>query len=91
MPPRLLTDASQRGGIFMASNDQQRSPSSTRGFAGMDAEKQRQISAKGGRASHQKGTGHEFTSEEAREAGRKGGQASRGRRAQPHNLSESLQ
>ena len=55
---------------------------SARGFAGMDREKQRQISAKGGRASHAKGTGHEFTSEEARAAGRKGGQASRGRREQ---------
>jgi general stress protein YciG len=51
-----------------------------RGFAGMDAERQRQISAEGGRAAHQKGTAHEFDSEEAREAGRKGGQASGGSR-----------
>ncbi len=50
---------------------------SRRGFASMDAEKQREIASKGGRASHEKGTAHEFTSEEAREAGRKGGQASR--------------
>lgn len=49
-----------------------------RGFAGMDDEKQRQIAAEGGRASHEKGTGHEFTSQEAREAGRKGGEASHG-------------
>jgi len=42
-----------------------------RGFAGMDAEKQRQIASKGGKAAHQKGRAHEFTSEEAREAGRK--------------------
>jgi len=46
----------------------------------MDAERQRQISAQGGRAAHQKGTAHEFDSEEAREAGRKGGQASGGSR-----------
>jgi hypothetical protein len=46
----------------------------------MDAERQRQISAEGGRAAHQKGTAHEFDSEEAREAGRKGGQASGGSR-----------
>jgi len=41
----------------------------------MDPEKQREIASKGGKASHEKGTAHEFTSEEAREAGRKGGQA----------------
>lgn len=46
-----------------------------RGFAAMDAEKQRAIASKGGKAAHQKGTAHQFTSEEAREAGRKGGQA----------------
>jgi uncharacterized protein len=46
-----------------------------RGFAGMDEEKQREIASKGGKASHEKGTGHEFTPEEAREAGRKGGEA----------------
>ncbi len=48
---------------------------SRRGFAGMDPEKQRKIASKGGRAAHRKGTAHEFTSEEAREAGRKGGQS----------------
>ena len=48
---------------------------STRGFAGMDEARQRAIAAEGGRAAHQKGTAHEFTSEEAREAGRKGGEA----------------
>jgi hypothetical protein len=41
----------------------------------MDAEKQREIASKGGKAAHEKGTAHEFTSEEAREAGRKGGEA----------------
>jgi len=46
-----------------------------RGFAGMDQEKQRQIARKGGKAAHEKGTAHEFTPEEAREAGRKGGEA----------------
>lgn len=51
-----------------------------RGFAGMDKERQRQISSQGGKAAHQKGTAHEFDSEEAREAGRKGGMVSGGRR-----------
>jgi general stress protein YciG len=44
-----------------------------RGFAAMDENKKREIARKGGIAAHQKGTAHEFTSEEAREAGRKGG------------------
>lgn len=47
----------------------------TRGFAAMDRDKQRQIASMGGRAAHEKGTAHEFTPEEAREAGRKGGEA----------------
>ena len=51
-----------------------------RGFASMSPEKQREIASKGGRAAHQKGTAHEFTSAEAREAGRKGGMISRGGR-----------
>ena len=46
-----------------------------RGFASMDEEKQREIASKGGKAAHEKGTAHEFTPEEAREAGRKGGEA----------------
>jgi general stress protein YciG len=46
-----------------------------RGFASMDAAKQREIASKGGKAAHQKGTAHQFTQEEARAAGRKGGQA----------------
>jgi general stress protein YciG len=46
----------------------------------MTPEKQREIASKGGRAAHAKGTAHEWTSEEARNAGRKGGQISRGGR-----------
>jgi uncharacterized protein len=51
-----------------------------RGFASMSAEKQREIASKGGRAAHEKGTAHEWTADEARNAGRKGGQVSRGGR-----------
>jgi len=51
-----------------------------RGFASMDRAKQREIARKGGKAAHQKGTAHEWTSEEARDAGRKGGIASHQRR-----------
>jgi len=60
---------------------------SGRGFAGMDEEKQREIASKGGKAAHEKGTAHEFTSEEAAEAGRKGGQA-RGGDGDSSNKSE---
>lgn len=51
-----------------------------RGFASMSPEKQREIASKGGRAAHEKGTAHEWTPDEARNAGRKGGQISRGGR-----------
>jgi len=51
-----------------------------RGFASMSPEKQREIASKGGRAAHEKGTAHEWTADEARLAGRKGGQVSRGGR-----------
>ena len=57
----------------MASNNQ--GGKSNRGFASMDPQRQREIASEGGRAAHEKGTAHEFTSEEAREAGRKGGMA----------------
>lgn len=63
-------------------NDRTSSSSSNRssgrgrqGFASMDQDEQRRIASKGGKAAHAKGTAHEWTSEEAREAGRRGGQA----------------
>lgn len=58
-----------------SSNQGNPSGKSNRGFASMDPQRQREIASEGGRAAHEKGTAHEFTSEEAREAGRKGGQA----------------
>ena len=48
---------------------------STRGFASMDDRRQREIASKGGKAAHEKGSAHKFTSEEARLAGSKGGKA----------------
>jgi len=50
-------------------------PKSRRGFASMDPEKQRKIASAGGRAAHEQGTAHEFTRDEARAAGLKGGNA----------------
>jgi uncharacterized protein len=46
-----------------------------RGFAAMDRGRQKEIARKGGKAAHEKGTAHEFTADEARAAGRKGGEA----------------
>jgi uncharacterized protein len=48
---------------------------SRRGFASLDRERQRQIASTGGKAAHSKGKAHEFTPQQAREAGRKGGLA----------------
>jgi len=55
----------------------------------MSPEKQREIASKGGRAAHEKGTAHEWTADEARSAGRKGGQVSRGGRGRLIVSSES--
>ena len=53
----------------------------------MDPQRQREIASEGGRAAHEKGTAHEFTSEEAREAGRKGGMARSANRRNAMNQS----
>lgn len=53
---------------------------SNRGFAAMSPERQREIASKGGRAAHEQGVAHQWSSEEARQAGRKGGMNSRGGR-----------
>jgi uncharacterized protein len=61
-----------------------------RGFASMDRARQREIASKGGKAAHQKGTAHEWTSEEARDAGRKGGLASHRRRREQREPQEGV-
>jgi general stress protein YciG len=50
-------------------------PKQRRGFAAMDPRLVAEIASKGGKAAHAAGTAHEFTSDEARAAGRKGGLA----------------
>ena len=60
-------------GASSASNGR-RNGTSKRGFASMDPARQREIASKGGRAAHAKGTAHEWTPDEARQAGRKGGE-----------------
>lgn len=59
--------------------------SGQQGFASMPKDKQREIASKGGKAAHEQGTAHEWTSEEAREAGRRGGQS---RGASSQNMEE---
>jgi general stress protein YciG len=60
----MNTEGNQTGGA-----------SRRRGFAAMDPTRQREIASRGGHAAHSKGKAHEFSTEEAREAGRKGGQS----------------
>ena len=64
----------QSGGGNQGGNRNQ-GDTGNRGFASMDDDKQRAIAAEGGRAAHEQGSAHEFDSDEAREAGRKGGEA----------------
>lgn len=59
----------------MADNTRDKNGTSNRGFASMDETRQREIASAGGRAAHASGNAHEFSSEEARRAGQKGGQA----------------
>src|SRR4051812_42905315 len=61
-------NSGSRGGNQGGNN--QSGDTSNRGFASMDPERQREIAAEGGRAAHASGNAHEFTSEEAREAGK---------------------
>src|SRR5438094_10187950 len=72
----MLRGAEKNGGATVNTGERKE----RRGFASMSPEKQREIASKGGRAAHEKGTANEWTADEARNAGRKGGQVSRGGR-----------
>lgn len=70
-------DTSGNTNDFIASDrveSDERKGTSNRGFAAMDREKQKRIASEGGRAAHRQGVAHEWSRDEAREAGRKGGQ-----------------
>ncbi|MEW6024509.1 MAG: KGG domain-containing protein [Pseudomonadota bacterium] len=67
--------AGSSGGSAQKGSSGSGSGPAKRGFAAMDQNQQREIASKGGQAAHQKGTAHEFDSEEARRAGQKGGEA----------------
>src|SRR5438128_6435960 len=55
-------------------------PRRRRGFAAMDPKLVSELATRGGKAAHRAGTAHEFTSDEARLAGRKGGLATHAKR-----------
>ncbi|MER3471577.1 MAG: general stress protein [Chitinophagaceae bacterium] len=73
--------AGERFGSDARSSDGGKSGRSNRGFASMDQQRQKEIASLGGRAAHKMGVAHEWSSEEARAAGRKGGQNSHGGRS----------
>lgn len=64
----------------MQENQRQDQQKSRRGFAAMSPERQREIASQGGRAAHQQGVAHKWSADEAKEAGKKGGQVSGKRR-----------
>ena len=64
----------------MQENGKVEQTKSRRGFAAMSPERQREIASQGGRAAHQQGVAHEWNANEAKEAGKKGGQASGNKR-----------
>ncbi|GAB2561955.1 stress-induced protein [Dyella jejuensis] len=62
-------------------SDQLKADTSPRGFAAMDEHRRREVASLGGRIAHARGRAHQFTPEEARKAGQKGGsQISRNRK-----------
>jgi uncharacterized protein len=69
----IHNDEVRRRKIMQQSNEQSPKPKSRRGFAAMSPEKRAEIASKGGKAAHAVGKAHEFTSDEARVAGKKGG------------------
>ncbi|MDN4038339.1 KGG domain-containing protein [Massilia sp. YIM B02443] len=71
----MATSKENGKGTSSPGNAQKSGQPAKRGFAAMDQNQQREIASKGGQAAHQKGTAHEFDSEEARRAGQKGGEA----------------
>jgi len=73
--PDASTETGEESRQPAGSRSSESNGTSRRGFASMDESRQRAIASEGGRAAHARGTAHEFTSEEAREAGRKGGEA----------------
>jgi general stress protein YciG len=73
-------DETNPGGTSPEENKTEERRPRRRGFAAMDRDRVREIASKGGKAAHAAGTAHQFSSDEARVAGRKGGMAPHVRR-----------
>lgn len=71
---RSTNNPSQSENEIFARDGEGGRKTSNRGFAAMDREKQKRIASEGGRAAHRQGVAHEWNRDEAKEAGRKGGQ-----------------
>ena len=83
----MIADESNAGGTEQSSESTAYKEAATeaprprrRGFAAMDRDRVKEIASKGGKAAHAAGTAHQFSSDEARNAGRKGGMAPHVRR-----------
>jgi general stress protein YciG len=74
----------------MQENQKPEQQKSRRGFAAMSPERQREIASQGGRAAHQQGVAHEWSADEARQAGRKGGQISGRKRSNGSNETRGI-
>jgi general stress protein YciG len=74
------TEASQTNGTTTTTQEAPVKPRKPRGFAAMDPKLVSELATRGGKAAHRAGTAHEFTSEEARAAGRKGALATHAKR-----------
>lgn len=74
-PSALANFRRQRRKLLMAGFEDRPYKPRPKGFAAMSPEKQREIAKLGGRAAHERGTAHKWTSQEASQAGRKGGTA----------------
>lgn len=69
-----LNNLSRSGDARQGDDSDSGRKTANRGFAAMDSEKQKRIASEGGRAAHRQGVAHEWSADEARAAGRKGGQ-----------------
>jgi general stress protein YciG len=70
----MAENSNQQQGMNQESGNQENSGSG-RGLASADQETRERVASIGGKAAHEQGTAHEWDSNEAREAGRKGGES----------------
>jgi general stress protein YciG len=84
----MKEDSQQQGSVHettTSSDSTAEKPRKARGFAAMDRTLVSELAKRGGKAAHKAGTAHQFTSDEARVAGRKGGMATHAKRITREN------